>query len=124
MFQTCETFGTQIKIFWMKSESCQTLPQTARVMKLPSPERYQKYCQIIPCDFSGSTVILWSYENTFVRKNVITTLFDNFFSSKSVQDMRSRGHYDAMRVTLLAYTRMGIVYPDAPASCLQAEKDA
>ncbi len=78
MFQTRETFGTQIKIFWMKSESCQTLPYTARVMKLSSPERYQKYCQNIPCDFSGSTVIYeelcYDSLNRLVRSRNVTPL--------------------------------------------------
>ncbi len=58
-------FGTQIKIFLMKSESFLTLHRQQGSNHVQGPDRYQNHRQNSPCDISGSTVILWSYSNTF-----------------------------------------------------------
>ncbi len=74
LFQTPKTsfiFRTQIKIFFMKSESFLTLhrPQqnyhvVQNYHKLPT-FKAQKGSKDIVKIISGPTVILWSYENTF-----------------------------------------------------------
>ncbi len=64
LFQTCKTFifGTQIKVFLMKSERNATDMFKAQ-------KGSKDIVKIATCDISGSTVILWSYETTFcVRK--------------------------------------------------------
>ncbi len=57
-------FGTQIKIFLMKSERFLSLHiWTAMQLTRSRPRKVVR--TYIPCDISGSTLILWSYENTF-----------------------------------------------------------
>ncbi len=61
-------FWTQIKIFLIKSESFLTLHRQQRNYHVQGPERYcsKVIVNIVHVTYSGSTIILWSYENTFL----------------------------------------------------------
>ncbi len=73
-------FGTQIKIFLMKSKSFLTLHRRQHTWNVP------RNIFNSPCDIRHSTVILWSYENTFVRKeNKNNDFIQQFFSSSRLQ---------------------------------------
>ncbi len=72
-----------------------------------------------PCDINGSTVVLWSYENTFLcaKKTKIMTLFNNFFCSLSVFDARSwEYHNTCVHLPLLASKAQHIQVLPAPVS--------
>ncbi len=84
-FQTHKTsvhLRNTIKIFLFESESSQTLHRQQGSLHDQGPEKYQDDRQSSPCDISLSTVILWSHENTFLRKeNKNTILFHIFIST-------------------------------------------
>ncbi len=63
-------FGTQIKIFLMKSESFLTLHRQQGNYHVQGPERYQEHRQNSPCDISGSTVILKQREYFLCAKKL------------------------------------------------------
>ncbi len=75
-------FGTQIKIFLMKSESFLTLHRQQWNYPVQDPERYKDIVKIVHVTsvvFSQATKILF-----LCGKKTKITLFNNFFSSMSV----------------------------------------
>ncbi len=58
-------FGAQIKMVLIKSESSLTLHRQERNWNVPRPRNIVRTSVNSPCDISGPTSILWSYENTF-----------------------------------------------------------
>ncbi len=74
-----------------------------------------------PCDISGSSLILSSYENAFCAQKLIF-FFNNFLSSVSLFDACSWEYYNAYVWCCWCRSRRSDVEPGCAALCFQAEE--